>query len=117
MLLVSAVVVLVFMLILLEVLGVAALGGSWSCSRLVMIFRMNAVGSSSLYPGLFSLFKEVNFGWLSWLFRPQADSYWVDNANVAGHVGRIIAGKTHPATLPAPHRWRLALSNPKAGFC
>ena len=76
MLLVSHVVGLGFMLILLEVLGVAALGGSWSCSRLVMVFRMNAVGSSSLYPGLFSLFKELNFGGCPGSSGRQADSYW-----------------------------------------
>ena len=92
--LVSAAGWLGFLPLLLERLGFAALRGVWTCSLLLPNLEVNAADSLFRLMDLSSRFKGLSFGGLFWLYRLLSLCIWgVDNANVVGHVGRIIAGK------------------------
>ena len=83
-----------FLQLLLGLVGFIALGDTWISCRLVLILGMSNVDFTFRFPSRCRPFKESNFGGLIVALQAARPIHLgVDNANVVGHVGRIIANK------------------------
>ena len=69
----------------------------WICLHLTMVLELKDPGFIFLFQSHRRRCREPNFGGVIALQASRPIHLGVDNANVVGHVGRIIAGK-----LPSP---------------